>query len=83
VSGKRNLLPLLGFETRIILSVADRCIDKLSRRIASTGDIKNGYKIVVENIGRNRKENCLGHVDEDRRLRLMWNFKKVYIYIYV
>ena len=68
MTGKRNLLPLLRFETRIVLSVADRCTDKLCRRIASTGDIKNGYKIVVENIERNRKENCLGDVDEDGRL---------------
>jgi len=60
---------------RIVLSVADGCTDKLFRLIASAGNIKNGYKIVVENAGGNRKENCLGDVDLDGRIRLKWNFK--------
>ena len=77
VSEKRNLLPLLRFETRIVLSVADRCTDKLSLLLASTGDIKNGYKNVDGNIGGNRIENCLGDLDINGRIRLKWNFEKV------
>jgi len=75
VSEKRILLPLLRFEARIILSVADRCTDKLSRLLASTEDVKNGYKIVAGN----RVENYLGDVDMDGRIILKWNFKKAWL----
>ena len=79
VSEKKNLLLLLRFDARIVLSVVDRCTDKISRLLASTGDIQNGYKIGSGNIGGNRIENCVGDLDIDGRIRLKWNFKLIWL----